>query len=230
MIETLCGTAPEWLSEAFLQRGIKLTCVGPCPALPQPVSGHIDLMTVQIGESHFAAPESEPLLSPYWNGSKITVAEHLQAEYPGDVLLSALQVEGYLLCRISSISKDVKRKALQENLELLDVNQGYVKCSVCKCSEHAVITDDPSIASALRSQTAVRVLEISKGDIRLPGYSYGFIGGASGKVGNTLYFFGNLDGVRDAGKIRDFLAENEIPYVCLSHSQPLTDIGGIIPV
>ena len=38
------------------------------------------------------------------------------------------------------------------------------------------------------------MLLISSGDIKLEGYDYGFIGGASGKISdNTVVFFGNAE-------------------------------------
>lgn len=228
MREILCGTAPEWLIEAFSRQGVKLSSVGECSALPKPVSGHIDLMALQLGSVHFVAPETEALFSRYWKSSTVTISEHLKSNYPNDVKLSAAVVGSYLLCRASSISNAVKEYALQQNLGLLPVNQGYVRCSVCCCSENTVMTDDPSIAGALRDHTQVEVLEISKGDIQLPGYNYGFIGGASGKIGDTLYFFGALESLKDSDKIQMFLHKNQIKYVSLSNSHPLMDIGGVM--
>lgn len=193
-----------------------------------PVMGHIDLMALQLGSVHLIAPEAEDLFSRYWNSTKRTIPEHLGSAYPEDVKLSSERVENYLLCRPSSASRTVKEYALQHELQILPVKQGYVRCSLCHCSEEAFITDDPSIASALENHTRVKLLQISKGDIVLPGYPYGFIGGASGKIGDTLYFFGSLDSLRDADKVKAFLQDRHISYVSLSKEHPLTDIGGIM--
>lgn len=228
MREVLCGTAPEWLINAFSRYGVKLSCVGECTALPKPVMGHIDLMALQLGTVHFIAPEAEDLFSRYWDFTKETISEHLGSTYPEDVKLSAERVESYLLCKVGSISEGVKKYALQHNFKILPVKQGYIRCSLCRCSEEAFITDDPSIASTLGNHTRVELLQISKGDIVLPGYPYGFIGGASGKIGDTLYFFGSLDSLRDADKVKAFLGDRHISYVSLSKKHPLTDIGGIM--
>lgn len=226
----MCGTAPEWLINAFSRYGVKLSCVGECSTLPKPVMGHIDLMALRLGSVHLIAPEAEDLFSRYWNSTKKTIPEHLGGAYPEDVKLSSECVESCLLCRSSSISNAVKEYALQHKLQVLSVKQGYVRCSLCRCSEEAFITDDPSIASTLETFARIKLLHISKGDIVLPGYSYGFIGGASGKVGDTLYFFGSLDSLRDADKVKLFLQDNHISYVSLSKEHPLTDIGGIMDV
>ena len=111
---------------------------------------------------------------------------------------------------------------------IIDVAQGYVSCSLCRAGENAVITDDPSIADALERDGKIQVLKIEKGDILLPGYGYGFIGGASGWIGDTLYFFGDIQTHRDGEKIREFLERRGIHYECLLPSRKLIDIGSII--
>lgn len=228
MKEIFCGKAPEWLIRAFFRQNITLTCLGSCNALPGPVRGHIDLMTARIGNQFFVAPETEKLVSGILPRPPVLIREHLGNQYPEDVKLSALQVGSYLLCRKDSVSEDVKEFALQEGAEIIDVKQGYVCCSVCVCNENAVITDDPSIANALRDHTNLHFLEVEKGSVELPGYSYGFIGGASGKVNHTLYFFGDLQRHPQANDIQNFLKENNISFQSLSGNHPLTDIGGIL--
>lgn len=229
-MEVLCGTAPQWLIKAFAKRGITLTAVGPCTALPGPERGHIDLMALALLGTIFVTPETSPLFSGYWKTAKVTIPEHLGPVYPEDVKLSSAQVGRHLLCREESLSNAVKAYALQKGLHILNVNQGYVRCSVCPCGDNAVITDDSSIAKVLRDHTAVDVLELSKGEIRLPGYSYGFIGGATGKIGDILYFFGSLEHLREAEKIRIFLRDHDVAFHSLSSERPLYDIGGIIPL
>lgn len=228
MNTALCGKAPEWLVQAFLGQNIKLICLGSCNALSGPVRGHIDLMTAKIGKQFFVAPETEKLFSGILPRPPIRIREHLGSRYPEDVKLSALQAGSYLLCRKDSVSEDVKELALQQGIEIIDVKQGYVCCSVCVCNETTVITDDSSIAKALRDHTSLHFLEVEKGSVELPGYPYGFIGGASGKVGNTLYFFGNLQRHPQANDIQYFLKENNISFQSLSGNHPLTDIGGIL--
>lgn len=228
MKQALCGTAPEWLIQAFLTKNVKLTAIGTCSALPASERGHIDLMAANIENQMFVAPETEKLFDGKVTLPMILVKNHLGNQYPDDVKLSSLQIGSYFLCRESSLSPDVKEFALQQNLKIINVNQGYVRCSVCVCNENSVITDDPSIGKVLCNQTKLHVLEVGKGSITLPGYPYGFIGGASGKVGDTLYFFGDLQSHSQAESIQNFLNENHVSFHSLSNTHPLTDIGGII--
>lgn len=71
---------------------------------------------------------------------------------------------------------------------------------------------------------------LSKGQIKLSGYSYGFIGGCCGFIDkNLIAFNGKLSTYNDAGKIKNFLRKYNVNYVELT-DKPLTDIGGIVPI
>jgi hypothetical protein len=70
---------------------------------------------------------------------------------------------------------------------------------------------------------------INDGGISLPPHQYGFIGGASGVVGNRVYFFGNLDLHPDAKIIGEAITSEGFIPVSLSDEE-LSDFGGIIAI
>ena len=73
------------------------------------------------------------------------------------------------------------------------------------------------------------MLLISSGDIKLEGYDYGFIGGASGKISdNTVVFFGNAEMHPRYSSIRELCYKNKIEIKILCKTMPLTDVGGIV--
>ena len=63
--------------------------------------------------------------------------------------------------------------------------------------------------------------------VKLAGYSYGFIGGASGVVDNKVYFFGDIKKHPDCDAICDAITNEGFIPVSLS-DEPLRDLGGII--
>jgi hypothetical protein len=67
---------------------------------------------------------------------------------------------------------------MKKNFNIIDVKQGYTKCSVLPVSNNAFITDDISIYNQCVS-FGIDVLYVGKGDVSLPGYNYGFIGGCA---------------------------------------------------
>ena len=88
------------------------------------------------------------------------------------------------------------------------------------------ITGDEGMARALTS-VGIKVTLISNGDISLPPYDYGFIGGTAGVLGNTVYFLGNPMLYRDGDKIVKAITEAGYKFEALS-DEPLSDLGRII--
>ena len=82
------------------------------------------------------------------------------------------------------------------------------------------------MAQAL-SKLGINVTVISNADISLPPYEYGFIGGASGVFGDTVYFLGNPDLHRDGEKIRAAITGAGYKLCALS-DEPLYDYGTLI--
>lgn len=151
--------------------------------------------------------------------------ESFDAEYPRDAIFNALPVGEYLFCKVDSVSPSLLAYANQAGLKIIPVKQGYPACTTLAFG-NAAITADCGMAKAL-SGAGIKVTLISCGGIELLPYEYGFIGGAAGVFGNTVYFLGNLDSHPDAKLIREaILAEGFCPH-SLSDA-PLRDLGRII--
>ena len=80
-----------------------------------------------------------------------------------------------------------------------------------------------NIYSVLSDVLNIECLAVEKGNVLLPGYPYGFIGGASGLVEDTLVFTGKITDNR----IIKFLEECEIDFFEAGNGQ-LKDFGSII--
>ena len=149
----------------------------------------------------------------------------LKKEYPGDVLYNAAAVGKYLIC-----SKFTSKDLIKESgLIPVIVPQGYVKCNLSVLDDHHVITEDKGIAKVLKDIPDIDCLLINPHEVLLPGFEYGFIGGASGRAGNKMIFNGNLKAHSCFGDIRAFCIECSLDLVYFE-SYPLTDIGSKIVV
>jgi hypothetical protein len=147
-------------------------------------------------------------------------------KYPHDVLLNAARIGHYLVCRPDSTAAELLQYAKEAGLTVLPVRQGYAKCNLCVVSDHAAMTEDASIAAALRS-AGMDVLQINAGGVALSGYPYGFIGGASGSDGTHVFFYGDLALHRDGERIATFCQKHgRIPVSLASHQ--LTDVGSLL--
>ena len=139
--------------------------------------------------------------------------------YPADVPYNIFTHGQVLYGLTAHLSPDVTREARRQGYALCSVRQGYAGCAALSCG-NTVITADPAIARAAAADGA-DVLFAADERISLAGFGCGFIGGAGGVYGDTVFFFG-----APSDTLRRELAAREIPMIALS-SAPPADFGGI---
>lgn len=147
--------------------------------------------------------------------------------YPENILLNCLYHNNKLYGKLSATDSSVREYCRENNIETVNVNQGYTRCSTLVVNDKAVITADKSIEKGMKNY-GVEVLLISAGNIVLEGFDYGFIGGASFSDNNTIYFFGDITKHPDYNKIKEFTSKHNSIIEILCKTQPLTDIGGAV--
>lgn len=232
MIAVFGSSTPTAVKDALQRRGYRLFPLPPHPALPSPVSTHPDLLlfflpdAILTTESYLAvAGEALTSLSSFCSLPIRVTDRDLTARYPGDVPLNAVTVGETLICNPKCVAKEIADAYPSQ----IHVKQGYTKCSVVPVGAHALITQDPSIAGQAK-QHGFDVLQISPEGIVLPGFPYGFPGGASCRSVNgnngTIYFCGSLSRHPDGDAIRDFCERHGVRAESLT-MEPLSDVGTI---
>lgn len=149
----------------------------------------------------------------------------LPDSYPGCAAYNALVLGRYFLHRLDITAPELLSAAKEAGLELINVKQGYTKCACVIVDENSIITADRGIARALDGKADV--LLINSGHVKLDGYEYGFLGGASGLINGTLFFCGSLEQHPDYAKIKNFVHSRGIKISDVP-SLELTDIGSFI--
>lgn len=150
-------------------------------------------------------------------------ASLLSHEYPGDVLYNAACLGKYIIC-----SKHTSQDLIKASgLEPIYVGQGYCKCNLVVVDETHVITEDEGIAKALSAYSEICCLLVSPHQTVLSGFPYGFIGGASGRVGDEIIFNGNIKAHSDYEAIKRFIESCGLAVRSFD-GLPLSDIGSII--
>lgn len=158
----------------------------------------------------------------------IEISKNIDKDYPNNVMLNCVVLNDKLICNRKTIADEVLQMAVNDNLKIINVNQGYTKCSTCIVNENAIITSDKSIYKSCRNE--MDVLLIRQGYIKLSGTDYGFIGGSSFKYNrNTLVFTGNIELHPDYENIKSF-AENHNAELLSLTENTMIDIGSIIPI
>lgn len=158
----------------------------------------------------------------------IEISKNIDKDYPNNVMLNCVVLNDKLICNSKTIADEVLQMAIKDNLKIINVNQGYTKCSTCIVSENAIITSDKSIYKSCRNE--MDVLLIRQGYIELSGTDYGFIGGSSFKYNrNTLVFTGNIKLHPDYESIKSFAQNHNVELLSLTENT-MIDIGSIIPI
>ena len=190
---------------------------------------HADMQCLILDDTAFVLSCCKRLANTLRSAYNVILcADDIRGDYPHNVALNAAVAGENLICRVDSLNDKVKAYCKANDFTLINVKQGYAKCSCAVVSDNAIITEDVGIYRAL-SKTDIEVLLIGQGSVTLEGADCGFIGGASGydKSNNTLYFCGDICEHPDFEKIKGFCDKHGTNIECLSDSQ-LLDIGGII--
>ncbi len=196
----------------------------------EPEQKHADMQILPINNDIFILNECSDLKSILSDKNLTSCGHSAGNKYPDNVLLNFLYLNGKLYGKESAIDSALQKYCNDNHIEIINVNQGYARCSTLVINEDATVTSDRSIEKALKNN-GVEVLLISAGNIVLEGYDYGFIGGASGKLDdNTVVFFGNVKNHPDYFKIKNFCNKYNTNIKIISEEIPLTDIGGIVKV
>ena len=218
------------LKNVFNNLSIEVVNVNENSFLDAPVSRHADILINYIGKSTFLSDKHQIELCKFIedNNGKSVIIDNIKSPYPNDCLLNFADIGDYIICNKSIMSERIVD--LLPDKTIIDVKQGYSKCSVCICGHNSIITDDKSVYNAVFQYDNLNSLLIEKGSVHINKYSYGFIGGCCGLIDkNLLLFNGDLSLHSDFDKIKNFLYDNNVNYIDIK-GKPLTDIGSIIPI
>ncbi len=236
----LSAEAGDDLREYLRSQGFDIESFGPVSVLPGGLACHPDLAFCRLTPDALFCGD----------------ISRLGAEYPADIMYNACSTGKYFIHNLKYTAPALLNVAKVTGLQLIDVPQGYAKCSISVVSEDAIITYDCGIAGALKnavdgcvvieesncasaeldgaagcvgSAAVLKVLLIEPEHIVLPGYNTGFIGGCSGldtKHGE-LIFNGDLGSHPDGERIRAFAKACGVKVKDFP-GRPLVDIGSIV--
>lgn len=213
--------------EYLISLGYNILICPPSNLLYETVCGHPDMLMHILDHSILVHKDmdSEFIQNLELLNYKVHKSNSvLQSSYPYNVFLNSLCLGNLFVHSLKYT--DTKLLSLLKGKKLINVKQGYTKCSTCLVNNHAIITSDLSISKAL-SLEKIDVLLIPPGDILLPGLNYGFIGGATGLIeDNVLAFYGHLDHYLYGKEVLKFLNKHKVEPVFLRNGK-LIDRGSI---
>lgn len=217
--------------KALENQGLTCISIPKCTSLYNAIDGHVDIQLAVLNKCkkeviiHKNMDENFKNLLVSKNIIFQETACSLNSTYPDNVILNALILNNYFIHNLNFTDSNLLKT--QNSKELIQVKQGYTKCSCLILNETALITSDSGIYKIL-STKGFDILLLPPGDIELPGLDYGFIGGTGGMISeNTMAFFGSLDYYLYGDLVKSFLSKYKIKPLYLKNSK-LTDRGSLL--
>ena len=207
----IAGSAHAELIKYIEDKGYEVVPVQPSHEVSRPVADHADLFHCRMGTA-----DDAPVVS--------ALGGELSPGYPGEARFCAACTGHYFIHNMEYT--DPRLLEATEGMALINVRQGYTRCSTVVVDERSIITYDKGIALPCE-KAGLDVLLIRPGQVVLPGYESGFIGGTCGRVGDEILFNGDLSSHPDFASIRGFIRSKGLEPVWFA-DWPLTDIGGIV--
>ena len=158
----------------------------------------------------------------------IKCEKEVGSNYPLDAAYNVAIVGGALYCKRTICDGVLLKVAQSMGYEIVNINQGYGKCSVCPVDEKSAISADMSFYKAA-TKKGVEVLLITNEGICLDGFTNGFFGGCAYMADkNTLCIKGDGKTLPSYEKITEFL---KIRGISISVGKgAVTDFGSFIPI
>lgn len=228
------GRIEKILENKLVHMGIKVVKTEKYEGLYEAISFHPDILYHHLGGNKivYAPGVNQRVNTALENlGFRlISGSIRLGDKYPLNIAYNVARVGRLAFHNLKYTDPVLANELISEGVELVHVNQGYAKCSISVVDDSSIITSDPGIAKvAVKKGLDVLLIEPEEG-IKLPGVSYGFIGGSSGLIDEKKWLItGDILSLKSSEKIFQFLQKRCIDIVHLP-GQPVVDIGSIIPL
>ncbi|MFL0251687.1 DUF6873 family GME fold protein [Clostridium neuense] len=214
---------------SLLKMGYNVLTTPPCKTVYNSISGHPDIQLCMLDNSTAIVHKDMPyeFISTLegLNLNIIKSKNDIKDKYPYDIILNAVNLKNFFIHNLKYTDDNLYKKISYKCL--INVKQGYTKCSTAVISDTAIITNDSGISQAA-SKNGLDVLFLPKGDIDLTDFDYGFIGGTCGLLDhNTIAFYGNLKNYKYGDEVLSFIKKYNLTPLYLSDSK-LVDRGSIL--
>ena len=213
------------------------------PDLYDEIAAHVDISYVKINNTVITSPDR------FVDLSKIIECDvgktDLEREYPKDIPYNVCIMGTNAIHNFKYTDEIVKEKLEKEEFNLIDVKQGYTKCSIAVIDENSCITSDMDIAKKLMDN-GIDVLFVCEPDIKLlkrtnPNETVqnrmffehsdmqGFIGGAMARIDDEIILFGDVNKLLNKDKIINFINSKGIKFKCFE-GLDVIDYGSVVVI
>lgn len=222
------------IEKSLAEKGVKVLKTCAHTSVYAAISHHPDIMLHHLGEEYviYAPGTSQSLLDALKQLGFVLLEgeKRLGSKYPDNIAYNVARVGKIAFHNFKYTDRVLTNELLKRGVKLINVNQGYSKCSVSIVGEDAIITADRGIAK-VAGENGINVLLIEpEENIVLPGLACGFIGGSTGLVDKgKLAVSGDIGTLRSAQNILDFIKQRDMEVFSLS-DEMVIDIGSVLPL
>lgn len=204
------------------------------------IASHPDIYYTNVGDNVFCDPNR------YLDGFNcIKGVSEVKENYPLDIPYN-VAVMGNIAVHNFDYTDEILKKYLEKSgYKLVQVEQGYTKCSISILNDKACIVSDIGIAKKLLDNN-IDVLYVSEPDIKLlkrtnrifvdevrmsfeHSEMQGFIGGAMVRLDNEIILFGDINKLINGKKIQKFIESYGLKLHYFE-GLDVVDYGGVIEV
>lgn len=195
------------------------------------ISSHVDIFFSKIGD--FLVYSKDVKIENLDLEKFVEGYKKASGSYPNDTPYNVCILGKTCICNLKNVDRKVIELLNRCNYSVIEVKQGYTKCSIAKTSENSCITTDRGIYNKLVKQ-GIDVLLIEENNINLLkngkiSAMKGFIGGATALLGNKFIIFGDIDKLENKEKIIEHINKYNLELVDFKGLEVL-DLGGIMEV
>ena len=193
------------------------------------ISSHVDIHVCKVNNSIVLENSFYNYLN---NEEYVRGSSSVYNRYPEDIK--------YNVCVLGNIAvhdfKHTDPKVLEllktKNYELINVNQGYTKCSIAVIDENSIILNDKGIYDKLKKCNLNILFLDYEPNIKLlseNGYSEksGFVGGVISRIDDYVFVSGDLKKIDEKNKIREFIESKNLKIIDFD-GLDIIDYGGIV--
>ena len=198
------------------------------------ISSHVDIFACKVKDKIIAEEHIYNILKDNLKGNIIIQGDStIQNVYPNDIKYNVCIVGNKAIHNFKYTDSKIISELNKDNLELINVKQGYSNCSIAVIDENSIILSDKGLYNNLK-KSGLDILFLDYiPDIKLFGangeYSKknGFIGGAISRIGDSIVVFGDLNKIDCYGDIRKFIEERKLNIIDFN-GLDVVDYGGVI--
>jgi hypothetical protein len=200
----------ESIQDYFLNLGYEVIKVKKQDQIYNEICSHTDIFCVKIDDT--VIYEKEAILGKLNNKYISLYGDNVENIYPKVAAYNVCIIGNDAVHNFKITDKAVLNILHEKGYNLINVKQGYSRCSIIPLGSKCCITSDKGIYNVLlKNNFDVLYVDQSELDIKLFNESgtyskmKGFIGGCTSVIGDTVIFFGDIDKLKCKERLVNYI-------------------------